>query len=137
MTLNFADLNWLGILASFVLGQLLLTVWFAALFKRPWAKEYGVADPKQHTQALPGYTYAVGAGCTLLLTVGLAALQQGLGVTGATEGLVLGAFVTLCFGVAIALPGYAFLKRYAAFWLALGAQAVVILSISLLLALWR
>jgi hypothetical protein len=137
MDIDVAGLNWLAILTAVVVGQVLLTVWFAVLFAKPWASEYGARDPKQHTQQIPGYTYGIGAACLLLLTVGMAALQSSLGIDTPGGGLTFGAVVAVHFSLATALPGYAFLKRYRAFLLALGAQTVVILVNSTILSIWR
>jgi hypothetical protein len=137
MDINLVELNWLAILVCVVVGQILLTVCFVALFAKPWAREYGIADPKRHSQELPGYTYAIGAGCVLLLCVGMASLQASLGVSTVSGGLTFGAFVALHFSLATALPGYAFLKRYRAFLLAWGSQALAILVLSTILAVWK
>ena len=137
MDIHWERLNWLAILVCVVVGQAFLTVWFSALFGRPWARAYGVDDTKRHTQEIPGYTYAIGLACTLLVTVGLAILQAGLGVKTAGAGLVFGFFVAVHFCVATAVPGYAFLKRWNAAVLAVGSQAVLILSLSLILAVWQ
>ena len=45
MEMNFGALNWLAILTCVVVGQVFLTIWFVALFAKPWAKAYGVDDP--------------------------------------------------------------------------------------------
>lgn len=134
---NFGDLNWLAIVACIVVGQVFLTVWFLVLFGNPWAEAYGVADKKQHAAEIPGYTYAIGAACTFLLTIGLAVLQQALGVATVGAGLAVGLFVALSFCIATALPGYAFLRRWPAFFLAIGSQTVLILLLSGILAVWK
>ena len=136
MMLEFAGLNWWAILACIVVGQVVLTVWFAVIFAKPWATAYGVADPKQHTAEVPPVTYGVGLGCMALLCIGLAVLQRSLGVAGLGGGLTIGLFVAVMFVVATALPGYAFLRRYNAFRLAIGAQVLVILVNSAILSLW-
>ena len=82
------------------------------------------------------YTYGIGLGCMILLTLGLAILQKNLGVSGIGGGLSTGLFVAVMFTVATALPGYAFLKRWSAFTLAIAAQVVVILILSVILAAW-
>jgi len=46
-------------------------------------------------------------------------------------------FITLFFCIATALPGYAFLKRWNAFILAIGSQSALILIISVILAIWK
>ncbi len=137
MIFDFGNLNWLAIILCIVVGQIVLTVWFAVLFAEPWARTYGAADKAEHTKDIPGYTYAVGLACMIVLTVGLALLQQNLGVDSFSAGLSSGFVIALCFALATALPGYAFLKKWNAAVLAIGSQFVVILILSSILALWR
>ena len=137
MGINYDGLNWLAIVTCVVVGQIFLTVWFVALFGEPWAKAYGAADKAQHTKEIPGYTYAIGVVCTFLVTFGLAVIQRTLGVEGAGAGFLLGLWIALHFCIATALPGYAFLKRWSAFFLAIGSQTALILIVSVILAVWR
>ncbi|MGE0432943.1 MAG: DUF1761 domain-containing protein [Planctomycetota bacterium] len=137
MNIDFGAINWLAIVVCVVVGQIFLTVWFVALFAKPWARAYGVDDAKQHSKEIPGYTYGIGALCVFLLSLGLAGLQQGLGVKTAVDGLVFGGYAAACLCVATALPGYAFLKRWRAGALAIGSQAALIVILSLILALWK
>ncbi len=136
MIFDFSGLNWLAIVVSIVAGQAILTVWFAVIFAEPWARAYGAADKAQHTAEVPMYTYGIGLACMVLLTLGLALLQKALGVSGIGDGIVSGLYVALMFCVATALPGYAFLRRWSAFTLAISAQVVVILVVSVILSLW-
>ena len=137
MDLDLSSLNWGAVLVSVVAGQVVSTVWFVALFGQPWAEEYGAADKKQHTSEIPGYTYGVQAFCTLLLVLSLALLQSWLGVSSAGGALGLGALVSVGFCVATGLPGQAFLKRWRVAGIALGSQVAMIMTISLILGLWR
>lgn len=137
MQLNFENVNWLAILACVVVGQVFLTVWFVAIFAKPWAKEYGVQDPKEHTKAIPGFTYGIGALCVLLLSLGLALVQGAVGVSSAGQGVMFGLLVAVCFSITTAVPGYIFLKRYSALTLAMGAQATLVVVLSTILAVWR
>ena len=137
MDLDFSSLNWIAIVACLVFGQVFLSVWFIVLFGTPWAREYGVQDKKQHTKEIPGYTYGVQAFCTLLLVIGLAIMQSVLGIHTLKAGLLFGLFVAVFYALATALPGYIFLKRMKAFLLAMGSQAVLILVISTILAIWK
>lgn len=137
MTLDFGGLNWLAIILCVVVAQGFLTLWFLVLFGEPWAKAYGAADKAQHAKEIPGYTYAIGAACALLLTLGLALLQRALGVVDLGSALMLGVFVALTFSIATAMPGYAFLKKLSAFFIAIGSQTVLILILSAVLVLWR
>lgn len=137
MELHFGSINWLAILACVVVGQIFLTLWFFGIFGAPWAKAYGVADKQQHTKEIPGYTYAIGAICVLLLSLGLAILHQNLAITTLGPALTLGLFIAVFFSIATALPGYAFLKRWSAFILAIGSQTTLILILSVILALWQ
>jgi len=137
MTLNYAGINWLAIVACVVVGQVFLTAWFAVLFAKPWARVYGVNDPKQHTREIPGYTYAIGAACVLLLSLGLATLQGMTDVATLGDAVSVGLFVAIHFAIAAALPGYAFLRRWSAFMLAIGSQTVLIVILSAILVAWQ
>ena len=137
MELNFNNINWAAVLVCLVIGQVFLTVWFTALFGKPWAKAYGVDDPKQHTKEVPGYTYAIQIISTALLVTGMAALQGSLAINTVGSGLMFGLYIALFFSIATALPGYAFLKRWNAFFLAMGSQTVLIIIISIILAIWK
>ncbi len=136
MIIDLAALNWLAILACVVLGQIILTVWFAVLVAEPWAKAYGAADKAQHAAEIPMYTYGIGLLCTILLSIGLATLGNALNVTGIAGGLSMGLFVSIFFCLATAIPGYAFLRRWPALVLAIAPQVIVILVMSAVLAIW-
>lgn len=136
MELNYSGLAWPAIITCVVVGQIFLTLWFLVLFGEPWAKAYGAEDKAQHAKEIPPYTYGIGFVCNLLLVVGLAALQNALGVKGAPAGLTVGVFVAVHFCLATAMPGYAFLKRWPAFFMAAGSQALLILIDSVILAVW-
>lgn len=136
MAIDFGALNWLALLVCVIVGQVFLTLWFLVVFGDPWAKAYGVADKKSHAAEVPNYTYAIGLVCMILLSLGLAVFQQIAAVSGLNAGLISGLFVATSFCVATALPGYAFLKRWSAFFLAIGSQTVLILILSSILAVW-
>jgi len=137
MDINFSDFNWAAVVVSVIAGQIISTVWFVALFGEPWAKEYGASSKQQHTKEVPPYTYAVGALCTFVLVLSIAALQQRLGVDSAGEALELALFIAVGFSIATGLPGQAFLRRWRVAALAYGSQAAMIVAVSLILGLWR
>ncbi len=137
MNLDLVSLNWIAIGVCLILGQAFLSVWFIVLFGTPWAKEYGVQDKKQHSQEIPGYTYAIQALCTFSLIIGLALMHQLIGIDTLKAGLQFGLFVAVFYSIATALPGYIFLKRMNAFLMAMGSQAVLILVVSAILAIWK
>ncbi|MFT5679399.1 MAG: hypothetical protein ACI8RZ_000303 [Myxococcota bacterium] len=130
--------NWLAILACVVAGQILLTVWFVVVFADPWAKAYGGEGMTraEHTKAVPGYTYAIGAVCVFVLSLGLSLLQGALGVEGVGEALQLAGFLSVVIFVAMAMPAYAFLRRWRAFAIGAGSQLALIVVVSSILALW-
>ncbi len=137
MELHLSSVNWYAVIACLVFGQAFLSLWFIVLFGTPWAKAYGVSDQKQHTKEVPGYTYAIQALCTALLIFAIANLQVALSVQSLGSGILLGLWIALFYSVATALPGYAFLKRWNAFWMAMGSQAVLIVVVSAILAVWK
>jgi len=139
MDIDLGTVNWLAILACVVVGQGLLTAWFVPLFGEAWAEEYGGAGTtrQQHTSELPGYTYAIGAGCVFALSLGVSVLQSALGIEGVAGALQLALFLAATVFVAMAMPAYAFLRRWRAFAIGAGSQLVVITVVSVILALWR
>lgn len=86
---------------------------------------------------VPGYTYAVGAACTLLMALTIALLQQGLGVESIGAALGLGAMIAVGLVIANIVPGQAFLKRWRVAAICAGSQTVMVLSMSTILGLWR
>ena len=137
MELQFDNINWWAVLVCVAIGQAFLTIWFVVLFGKPWAEAYGVADKKQHASEIPGYTYAIQAGSTALMIIGMALLQNALGISTLGAGISFGIMIALFFSIATALPGYAFLKRWNAFFLAMGSQAVLMVIVSAVLAVWK
>lgn len=136
MDLHLSSINWYAVIVCIIFGQVFLSVWFIVLFGKPWAKEYGVADPKQHTKEIPAYTYAIQALCTALLIIGIANLQIGLSVQSLDAGLKLGLWIAFFYSLTTALPGYIFLRRWTAFLLAMGSQTILIVVVSAILAAW-
>lgn len=137
MQLDLLALNWAAVAASVVAGQIISTVWFTALFGKPWAEEYGADSPQQHTKEIPKYTYGIQLLCTIVLVVSLALLQQALNIHSVGAALQLGAFVAIGFCIATGLPGQAFLLRWRVAAIAYGSQVAMILGISLILGLWQ
>ena len=137
MTFDFASVNLLAVGASFVAAQVFLTLFFTVLFGKPWAKAYGPGKtPAEHTQEVPKYTYGIGAACTLGLTLCLALLHAAVGVSGVGEALVLGLLLAAGLVLGTMTPGYAFLKRWAAYRLAAASQVAAILLVSTILGAW-
>ncbi len=138
MNLDFTQLNWLAVIVCFVIGQVFLTLWFAVIFGDPWARAYAPGKTKaEHTKEVPGYTYGIGALCMLLLVLGIALLQSALGTSSIGDGISLALFLDVFLVASTMVPGYAFLRRWNAVWLALGSQAVVIVILSAVLAVWK
>ncbi len=138
MDFAFGEINWLAVLACVVAGQVLLTIWFVALFAAPWAKAYGGEGmtKQQHTKEVPPWTYGVGAACVLALSIGISLLQAGLGVDGVGDALTLACFVSVGLFVPMALPAYAFLKKWDAFVIGAGSQVALVFAVSAILAVW-
>lgn len=137
MSLDFGSLNWFAILLSIVVGQVISTVWFTALFGDPWARAYGAESKEQHTKEVPMYTYAVGLLSTAVLTISIALLQRAMSISTIGGALLLGIVLAIGICCATMLPGQAFLKRYSVFLIAAGSQSAMLLVISIILALWQ
>ncbi len=137
MNFDFGQINWIAVFVCFVVGQVYLTLWFTVFFGDAWAQAYQPGKTKaEHTKEVPGFTYAIGAACTLLMVIGLALLQTLAGVQGVIGGISVGLFVGICFVGATMIPGYAFLRRWPALILAAGSQISIVIIISLILSLW-
>lgn len=139
MAVDLGSINWLAILACIVTGQILLSIWFIPLFGEAWAKEYGGEGTtrQQHTAEVPPYTYLIGAVCVMLLSIAVSVLQTALGVENIGGALQLAFFLATMVFIAMAMPAYAFLRRWTAFLLGAGSQVVVIFAVSIILVLWR
>ncbi len=137
MDLHFSEINVFALAASVVAAQIVSTVWFVVLFGTPWAREYGVETKQQHTKEVPGYTYGVQLLCTIALATSLAVVQRAFGVASLPDALVVGGAVSVGSCVATGLPGQAFLRRWRVAAIALGSQVAMILTISVVLGLWR
>lgn len=136
MEIEFAALNWWGVLVGVIAGQVVSTIWFVVLFGEPWAREYGASSKQEHTKEVPPYTYGVGLLCTVLLVLSLALLQKALAITTVAGALHLGIFVSVGFCIATGVPGQAFLRRWRVALIAYGSQTAMILVISTVLALF-
>ena len=137
LAIDVSELNWLAIVVSIIAGQIISTIWFAALFGKSWARAYGVASQKEHTKAIPPYTYAVGLLCTSVLVLSIAILQQWLGIGSIGAAVSLGFFLAIGIAAATSLPGLAFLNRWTTFLHIIGSQTAMILGISIILAVWK
>lgn len=83
------------------------------------------------------YTYGIGAACVLALSVGLSLLQTAAGVTGVVGALQLGVLLAVTVFVPMAMPAYAFLRRWDAFVIGAGSQVTLICILSAILGAWR
>ncbi|MEQ9426434.1 MAG: DUF1761 domain-containing protein [Cyclobacteriaceae bacterium] len=138
MNLDLGALNWVAVVVCFVIGQIYLTMWFTIIFGEAWAKVYDPTKAKaEHTKEIPGFTYGIGAICTFLLILGLAILQLNLGISSISGGFSFGAFISVFFVLATTIPGYAFLRRWNALWLAVSSQVSLIFILSVVLAVWK
>jgi hypothetical protein len=134
MDLPLTEIDWLSILACVVAGQVVLTVWFVVLFGEPWAKAYGGESmtKAQHTREVPPYTYGIGALCVFVLSVGVSLLQTMLEIDSVGGALGLAGFLSVFVFVAMAMPAYAFLRRWSAWAIGMGSQIALICVVSVI-----
>ncbi len=137
MELGFGQINWLAIFACVVVGQIWLTLWFVVFFGEPWAKAYGGEGmtKAQHTKEVPMYTYGIGAACVATLAVGISLLQHAFAVQSVVDALILAAVVAATVFVPMAMPAYAFLRRWSAFLIGAGSQITLLAILSVIVAL--
>lgn len=139
MELGLGQINWVAILACVVAGQIWLTLWFVGFFGEPWARAYGGEGMTraQHTAEVPMYTYGIGALCVAALSIGISLLQTAFRVEGVLGALQLAAIVVIFVFVPMAMPAYAFLRRWSAFAIGAGSQITLVAILSCIVALLR
>lgn len=128
MSLDFAGVNWVAVIAATVAGIVIGFVWYAPqVFGPRWAQATGIELP-QPGQVKPATI--VGAVVTALVTAYvLAVLSRGLGAATLVDGATVGALVWLGF-VATWLASGVFFERRSTEWWALNAgQAIVSLVV--------
>ena len=137
MSFHFDAVSWPAVAASFVAGQIFLTLYFTVIFGKPWAEAYEPGKtPAEHTQDVPKYTYGIAAACTLALTVCVAVLQASLGAQGVADAALLGLVLSVGLVLGAMAPGYAFLKKLDAGRLAVGSQVTLTMLVSVILGAW-
>ena len=122
---NFADINWLAVLAAAVSAFLLGGIWYGPLFKNAWSRENGMdpdASPKGHPAKVFGTAFAIILRPDPPLFIALHA--------GFLTGL---AYVAMSFGI-----NYAFAGRSFKLWLIDGGYHTLQFTLyGLVLGLWH
>lgn len=85
--LDFAGLNWWAILVATVVAFMLGYVWYGPVFGKAWLAALGKTEDEIEPSPTPFIVSAVAALATCLV---VAALMNGLGMTGIGDGAVLG-----------------------------------------------
>ena len=111
--LDLTSLNYWAIVVAVLFNQVLGAAWYSVLAK-PWMADVGLTEGDM--EAMRGtprqwYPYLIAVGAGFVFTIGLALLVQGLGASGAAEGLLVGALAAVAFTFTSNAINYAFEGR--------------------------
>jgi len=128
MSLDFAGVNWVAVIAAAVAGIVIGFVWYAPqVFGRRWAQASGIELP-QPGQVQP-VTYVGGVVTALVTAYVLAVLSRGLGAATLVDGAIVGAVVWLGFVATWLASGVFFERRSTEWWAINAGQAIVSLVV--------
>ena len=100
MTIDLAQVSWLGVIVGAAIYFFLGALWYSPpLFAKPWQAAIGWDESRQPPQTNP-MTYVLPAAMYLVAAIAMAIIAAATGTDSITEGLVLG----LITGIGFALP---------------------------------
>jgi len=100
MTIDLAQVSWLGVIVGASIYFFLGALWYSPpLFAKPWQAAIGWDESRQPPQTNP-MTYVLPAAMYLIAAIAMAIIAAATGTDSISEGLVLG----LVTGIGFALP---------------------------------
>jgi hypothetical protein len=100
MTIDLAQVSWLGVIVGAAIYFFLGALWYSRpLFAKPWQAAIGWDESRQPPQTNP-MTYVLPAAMYLIAAIAMAIIAAATGTDSISEGLVLG----LVTGIGFALP---------------------------------
>jgi Kef-type K+ transport system membrane component KefB len=92
--IDLAALNWWAILLATATAFALGALWYGPMFGKAWVRALGKSEDEIQPSPSP---FVISAVAALITCVALAAVMQGLGLTGALAGLALGLLLGIGF----------------------------------------
>ncbi len=138
--IDLGDLNYLAVLVGIIFNQVLGAAWYT-VWSKPWMA--GVGLTMEDMEAMKGtprqwYPYVVAIVSTLVFTLGLAILVQGMGAENAVDGLTLGLLAAVAFIATSYATTYSFENRgLKIFLINIGYPLISYSVIGILLAAWQ
>ena len=135
---NYADLNWIAILAVTLLGFLIGGLWYGPLFGRAWLKEVDLTE-EQIKAAMQGASpFVVSFVAAVVTAVVMSVLIATLNLASAGDGVVLGLFVGVGFIATGMGADMAFRNDSARLWMIQsGCRVVYCALMGMILAVWK
>jgi hypothetical protein len=127
------SINWLAVLVAWVMHVVISLVWYQPfLFGKAWVKLSG-KDMKPAIPWMPA-----GLVAHFAAVFGLAVIMRMANATTAVDGIILGAFVAICF-IGAMLAGELIWEKipFRLFLIRLGDQVLTLCLAGVILALWR
>ncbi len=138
--IDLGSLNYLAVLVGIIFNQVLGAAWYS-VWSKPWMA--GVGLTMEDMEAMKGtarqwYPYVVAIVSTLVFTLGLAILVQGLGADNVVDGLTLGLLAAVAFIATSYATTYSFEGRgFTIFLINIGYPLISYALIGILLAVWQ
>ena len=92
--IDLAALNWWAILLATATAFALGALWYGPMFGKAWVRALGKSEDEIQPSPSP---FVISAIAALITCIALAAVMQGLGLTGALAGLALGLLLGIGF----------------------------------------
>lgn len=140
MTIEFGEINWLAVAVAAVGAFFLGGLWYTALFGKAWQKAHHLTEEQlrkqQDVRPMPVFL-AMQFVCYAFVSVGIALLINGAGVTGAGGGAMLGVCVWIVVAAAVLTNHLPTLTDWSGYFIDASFAAVYCIGIGALLGAWQ
>jgi hypothetical protein len=120
-----SSLNWLAILAGAVAFWILGSIWYSALFSKPWVKMHGVNVDNPDAKKGMALMFTGSFVLMFVASTGIALLLQLLPAGDVGHAAKLGLLVSVCFSFTAMAVNYVYLKKPLGLYLIDGGYHVV------------
>ncbi len=128
-----SNLNWLAILGGAAAYWILGSIWYSALFSKPWVKMHGV-DVKNPNAKKGMATMFIGSFVLMFVaSIGLAVLLKLFPAGGVAEAAQVGLFAGVFFGFTVQATNYLYLQKPAGLYAIDGAYHAIGMMLSAIL----